>query len=461
MKSSRKVKSRRRGGVSKLNFILIVLASVWALYVAVQLVWLHHYSASRVPFIVDDITIDKNPIKASWRKPLVGNSHEAVTVNSAQIQAEGTGTNSGQNEEEDDEVMTQEEIEQERLATLQSTDDDDGTAPETRERNRRIANVKNITLTCGCPHFCDAKILDKGNEFYTCNDRIKKFMIDDALSEQEACTVASVELGEKVTSDSNPCSAKCNPKHCTKMVKKPLDCGCPHVCDQQALYKRVPHVLCNERIQYMIDKYDISEEEACEASSEDEPFQNSDKPCEIECNPKFCKDMKEKPKLDITGMDMNDPPFQRYEGVVIVTKVLWSKDLPRLKQMFCLLNAAYNRHVHYDLLVFTTLPWSEREIKELQEIASPAKLTVALEGPSLEDHIANMTMDEVQFLEKRCNVTHGEKLTWFHRCAEENSHLYNNLGYSWQAEFRAYHIWNHPAMLDVSTFDCLFFSDVV
>ena len=32
--------------------------------------------------------------------------------------------------------------------------------------------------------------------------------------------------------------------------------------------------------------------------------------------------MKEKPKLDITGMDMNDPPFQRYEGVLIATKVL-------------------------------------------------------------------------------------------------------------------------------------------
>ena len=28
-----------------------------------------------LPFIVDDVTIDKNPIKASWRKPLVGNSH--------------------------------------------------------------------------------------------------------------------------------------------------------------------------------------------------------------------------------------------------------------------------------------------------------------------------------------------------------------------------------------------------
>lgn len=65
-------------------------------------------SASRVPFIiVDDVTIDKNPINASSRKPLtlVGNSHEPVTVNSAQIQTEGTGTNSGQSEEEDDEVM--------------------------------------------------------------------------------------------------------------------------------------------------------------------------------------------------------------------------------------------------------------------------------------------------------------------------------------------------------------------
>ena len=36
----------------------------------------------------------------------------------------------------------------------------------------------------------------------------------------------------------------------------------------------------------MIDQCDISEEVACEASSDDEPFQDYDKPCEIECNPK-------------------------------------------------------------------------------------------------------------------------------------------------------------------------------
>jgi len=73
-------------------------------------------------------------------------------------------------------------------------------------------------------------------------------------------------------------------------------------------------------------------------------------------------------------------------------------------------------------------------------------LTVAVEGPSLEEHLAAMTEDERQFLEERCDVKPGEKLTWFHRCTEKGSSLFNNLGYSWQSEFRAFHIWNHEAL---------------
>ena len=51
-------------------------------------------------------------------------------------------------------------------------------------------------------------------------------------------------------------------------------------------------------------------------------------------------------------------PFQRYEKVVIVTKVHWPEDVIMLQQSLCLVTAAYNRHVRYDIVVFTTLPWN-------------------------------------------------------------------------------------------------------
>eukprot|EP00558_Chaetoceros_sp_UNC1202_P002233 CAMPEP_0197259100 /NCGR_PEP_ID=MMETSP1429-20130617/83345_1 /TAXON_ID=49237 /ORGANISM="Chaetoceros sp., Strain UNC1202" /LENGTH=353 /DNA_ID=CAMNT_0042723299 /DNA_START=32 /DNA_END=1093 /DNA_ORIENTATION=- len=156
--------------------------------------------------------------------------------------------------------------------------------------------------------------------------------------------------------------------------------------------------------------------------------------------------MTSRPFMDVSNVDLHDPPLKKYDGVVIATKVLWSKDRHILKEMFCLLNAAYNRHVHYDLLVFTTEPWTEEEIHELAHVVSPAKLTVVVEGPSLEDHVASMDEQEIKFLYERCNVKADEKITWFHHCKEKDSHLVNNLGYAWQSEFRAYHIWNHDAL---------------
>jgi hypothetical protein len=247
--------------------------------------------------------------------------------------------------------------------------------------------------------------------------------------------------------DENDLAANLSPRTPQNVnEKKGIDCGCPHICDERALNKRTPRLICKKRIEWLMEKYNDTEEQACEAASESTPFADSDLPCEIECNPKFCKTMIEKPKLDITGLEIPDPMYERYEGVVIATKVLHPIDIPTLKQMFCLLNAAYNRHVNYDLLVFTTLPWTREQIQDLELSVAPAKLTVAVEGPSLEEHLASMTLQERDFLERRCNVTKGEKLTWFHRCTEENSHLYNNLGYSWQSEFRAYHIWNHEAL---------------
>ncbi len=140
--------------------------------------------------------------------------------------------------------------------------------------------------------------------------------------------------------------------------------------------------------------------------------------------------------------------FTRYDGVAIVTKVLWVKDLQKLKKWTCMINSAYNDRMKYDFIIFTTMPWEPEDVEKLQKVAYPAKLTVALEAPPLEEQIAAMTKEEVKFLYDRCNVKENETITWFHYCSEPGSRHVTNLGYSWQAEFRAYHIWKHPALKD-------------
>mmetsp|Transcript_1954 Transcript_1954/g.3560 ORF Transcript_1954/g.3560 Transcript_1954/m.3560 type:complete len:443 (-) Transcript_1954:55-1383(-) len=138
--------------------------------------------------------------------------------------------------------------------------------------------------------------------------------------------------------------------------------------------------------------------------------------------------------------------FTRYDDVVIVTKTLWARDIDTTKQMLCYISHAYNDKRRYDIVVFTTIPYTEEEIASLQEVVAPTKLTVVPDGPSLEEHLAAMTKEERDFLYSRCKMDGNETITWQHYCTEPNSRHYNNLGYCWQAEFRAYNIWTHPAI---------------
>lgn len=151
--------------------------------------------------------------------------------------------------------------------------------------------------------------------------------------------------------------------------------------------------------------------------------------------------------------ETKSPPsngFTRYEGVVIATKVLGSGSLKQLKQWICFINHAYNDKMKYDVVVFTTVPWSAQEITQLQLAGAPAKITVAVEGPPLNEQLAAMSDDELAFLRKRCGLADNstKPLTWYHHCTEPGYRHPANLGYSWQAEFRAYHIWTHPAIKD-------------
>ena len=139
---------------------------------------------------------------------------------------------------------------------------------------------------------------------------------------------------------------------------------------------------------------------------------------------------------------------RRQEGVVIATKVMGPEMIGQTKQMLCLLTAAYNRHVNYDIVIFSTLPWEADLIQELRAVVPYTKLIVASEGPTLEDQLSAMTRDEVDYLRRRCNAMEGENLTWYHRCSEvpNTTRFEVRLSYAWQAEFRAQRVWNMPEL---------------
>eukprot|EP00979_Chaetoceros_neogracilis_P007860 scaffold1698_cov279-Chaetoceros_neogracile.AAC.19 len=89
--------------------------------------------------------------------------------------------------------------------------------------------------------------------------------------------------------------------------KKEIDCGCPHVCDKQALNKRTAKLVCKKRIEFLMEKYNDTERKACAAASETTPFADTHLPCEMECHPEYCKDMTEKPKIEISRLEIPNP----------------------------------------------------------------------------------------------------------------------------------------------------------
>eukprot|EP00979_Chaetoceros_neogracilis_P016974 scaffold10167_cov275-Chaetoceros_neogracile.AAC.6 len=99
--------------------------------------------------------------------------------------------------------------------------------------------------------------------------------------------------------------------------KKEIDCGCPHVCDKQALNKRTAKLVCKKRIEFLMEKYNDTEKKACAAASETTPFADIHLPCEMECHPEYCKDMTEKPKIEISRLEIPNPMYERYEGRII------------------------------------------------------------------------------------------------------------------------------------------------
>ena len=132
---------------------------------------------------------------------------------------------------------------------------------------------------------------------------------------------------------------------------------------------------------------------------------------------------------------------------VIVTKVIGPSEKKNLSQMLCMLSHFFNDEKQYDVIVFTTLPWHIDDQLYLQKLVYPTSIKIHLEGPPLLEQVSALNTTQQSFLLNRCgNVTSLKNLTWSNRCTEEGSKVYK-LGYGWQAEFRSYHIWNHPALL--------------
>ena len=155
------------------------------------------------------------------------------------------------------------------------------------------------------------------------------------------------------------------------------------------------------------------------------------------------------PPAGVTGELPQLTPFIRHKGVAIVTKVHGhSGVLTALIQSLCLLTAAYNLRRQYDVVVFSTLPLQEQYVNTLRAVTRPARLTVASDtmGESLLSKVQAMGVAQKADLFFRCNVTRPEELDWFTSCCVDPKDC-ARLNYGWQAEFRASHLWSHPALV--------------
>jgi hypothetical protein len=228
-------------------------------------------------------------------------------------------------------------------------------------------------------------------------------------------------------------------------LRPKFECGCPRTCDSMGLARMSENFVCEGRIRFHMNNKGRNETEACAAAAEEGA-------CGMECHPARCHDeaaLRPAPFnwTRVVHLERPPKPFTRYDGVVVANKVHSPADMQKVKQMICLFTAAYNRHVNYDIVVFSTLPWRHWQVEELRSVAPETKITVVRDSAPLQDHIASMTPEEVAFLHKRCDVKEGEKLTWFNWCTEEDA-VTSRLNYIWQAEFRAYHLWKTKALAD-------------
>ena len=163
-------------------------------------------------------------------------------------------------------------------------------------------------------------------------------------------------------------------------------------------------------------------------------------------------DTREQPSTDtaITENDKETKPstgfdpdsiveFERQEGVVIATKLHGIHQLFIMEQSLCLLHYAYNNRVNYDIVAFSTDPINDTLLEPIRKLVAPAKFTLVVDNRGFQQEVAALSPLRRQKFLERCGVESPENLTWWSNCPDR-------LAYNWQAEFRAWHIWRHPAL---------------
>lgn len=145
---------------------------------------------------------------------------------------------------------------------------------------------------------------------------------------------------------------------------------------------------------------------------------------------------------------LNIVDFEHQEGVVIAVKIhagSQPQHIDEIKQSLCLLHAAYNQRVLYDIVIFSTFPIPEHEVQALQQIVAPASLTVQPDEQTLEEQLADLTARQQKILIDRCtNVTSISDFTWETICTD-GPHIMP-ISYCWMSEFRSKQVWQQTIL---------------
>jgi hypothetical protein len=148
-----------------------------------------------------------------------------------------------------------------------------------------------------------------------------------------------------------------------------------------------------------------------------------------------------------TTTTTNSTIFKRYDGVVIATKLHGPHQQLLLDQSLCLLQAAYNRRVNYDIVVFYTEELNPTDMTVTEELVAPARIIWTKDNRgSLQEEIDALSPTRRRNFLQSCgtNASSSDNINWFSDCG-------GRVAYNWQAEFRTWHIWNHAALRPYKT----------
>lgn len=137
--------------------------------------------------------------------------------------------------------------------------------------------------------------------------------------------------------------------------------------------------------------------------------------------------------------------FVKQPNVVIAMKIHGDAFVPEVKQCMCLLHAAYNNRVLYDIIIFVTIALPEQDMQDIRAIVHPANINFVVDEKTFEDQIAELTPAQKKTLLNRCpGVNKTEDLSWHERCRDGKHWM--PLAYCWMSEFRSKQIWTQKAL---------------